>query len=331
MFENLILRELTEKDEPAFLAGYEDWKHDDLTWYSFVWKPGLSHAEHLCILEDQKDKAKTPNNRVPSTMLYGFVDGEIVGRFNIRHELNPYLLERGGNIGYSVSSRHRKKGYATEMFRQGIKFCQNLGLEKILVTCADQNTSSWKIIEKFGGSLENRIFDKEENEFFRRYWLPTSDIDHLKFKTKDKAIAYITRKVGDKTQLLVFDHDKEYSDAGTQVPAGTVDSRENIQEALLREVQEEAGIDNLEVADKFDEYTFFRNIHECFNRRHVFHLTSKNPLPDKWTHVVTGDGADQNLNFHYYWMDMDKVKGRLSGRLDDSVDVFIQKLLGTGK
>lgn len=171
MSNDLVLRELNEHDEEAFLAGYEDWKEGDLNWYSFIWRPGMSHAEHLSLLRDQKDQNKIPNNRVPSTMLYGFVGGEIIGRFNIRHELNTYLLERGGHVGYSVGLRHRKKGFATEMFRQGLKFCQKLGLEKILITCADQNTPSWKIIEKFGGSLENRIFDKEHNEFVRRYWL----------------------------------------------------------------------------------------------------------------------------------------------------------------
>jgi predicted acetyltransferase len=52
----------------------------------------MSHAEHLQILQDQKDKSKLPPNRVPSTMLYGFVNNEVVGRFNIRHELNQNLL-----------------------------------------------------------------------------------------------------------------------------------------------------------------------------------------------------------------------------------------------
>jgi predicted acetyltransferase/8-oxo-dGTP pyrophosphatase MutT (NUDIX family) len=322
---NLILRELSEKDEPAFLAGYEDWKNDDLTWYSFVWKPGMSHTEHLRILEDLKDKSKIASNRVPSTMLYGFVDGEVVGRFNIRHELNPYLRQRGGNVGYSVAARHRNNGYGTEMFLQGIRFCQCLGLEKILITCSDQNGPSWKIIEKFGGSLESRFFDEIKNEFVRCYWLTANEIDHPKYETKDKAIAYITRTMGDQAQLLVFDHDKEHSDAGTQVPAGTVNSNENIQEALLREVQEETGLDNLKVLGKIDEYTFFRDSQNCFNRRHVFHLTSTIPLPDKWTHLVTGNDVDQNLNFHYSWLDVVKAKGDLSGRLGDSVDIFVHK------
>ncbi len=171
MKNTLTLRELDQNDKQAFLLGYEDWKNEDLSLYSFVWKPGMSHVEHLQILRDQKDKSKLPSNRVPSTMLYGFVNGEIVGRFNIRHELNQNLFERGGHVGYSVSPRHRKNGYATQMFRQGMNYCKHLGLDKILITCVDQNTPSWKIIERFGGTLENKIFDTEEEEYVRRYWL----------------------------------------------------------------------------------------------------------------------------------------------------------------
>ena len=167
----LILRELTVNDEKAFLAGLENWKNEELSWYTFSWKPGMSHAEHLADLEKFKDKSKVPKDFVPATTLYAFVDGQIVGRLNIRYELNENLLFRGGNIGYAVSPLHRNKGYATEIFRQGIQFSQKLGLKKLLVTCADQNIHSWKVIEKFSAVLENKIFDEEEDEYVRRYWV----------------------------------------------------------------------------------------------------------------------------------------------------------------
>jgi len=318
----LDLRELDFQDEKAFLNWIEDWKNQDLIWATFAWKPGMSHAEHLNILEIQKDKNKIPADRVPSTMLYAFVDGEIVGRLNIRHELNDNLLQRGGHVGYSVSPKHREKGYATEIFRQGLYFCQKLGLDKILVTCGDENVASWKIIEKFSGSLENRFLDSTGKEFVRRYWMNIEDAIHPKLATKDKVIAYITRRKDAKTQLLVFDHDEKYCDAGTQVPAGTVDAGENHEEALKREIFEEAGISDLKILKKFDQYTFFRDAQQCFNRRHVYHLEATKELPDSWTHQVTGDGMDHDLNFHYYWINLDEAKGKLSARLDDSVDIF---------
>jgi predicted acetyltransferase len=175
----LQLRELGPKDEPAFLRWIESWKNESPEWATFTWIPGMSHSEHLQKLHDQKDSTKIPANRVPSTMLYAFVDGDIVGRFSIRHQLNDNLKKRGGHVGYSVARERRQRGYAKEMFKQGISYCQTLGLNKILVTCSDDNEPSWRVIEAFGGALENRIFDEEEDELIRRYWVDVEQALYL--------------------------------------------------------------------------------------------------------------------------------------------------------
>lgn len=57
LHKSLILRELTINDEKAFLSGLEDWKNEELSWYTFSWKPGMSHVEHLADLENFKDKS----------------------------------------------------------------------------------------------------------------------------------------------------------------------------------------------------------------------------------------------------------------------------------
>lgn len=167
----LNLRELTKHDEKVFLDGLKDWENEDLSWYTFVWKTGMNFFEHLEILEQQKNKINLQTGKVPSTMLYAFVENKIVGRLSVRHELNKGLLERGGHLGYAVSPLARNRGYATEIYKQGLEFCRKLGLEKILVTCSDQNTASWKIIEKFPAHLENRFHDTIKNEMVRRYWI----------------------------------------------------------------------------------------------------------------------------------------------------------------
>lgn len=167
----LILRELTSEDESAFLAGLKDWVGEDLTWYTFVWKEGISHAEHLKTLESQKDIHQIAKDRVPATMFYAFVNDQIVGRLSLRHNLNDFLMMYGGHFGYAVSPKHRKKGYATEIFRQGLDHCKKFGLHTILITCAEDNIASKKLIEKFGGVLENRVLVPDINEYRLRYWL----------------------------------------------------------------------------------------------------------------------------------------------------------------
>ena len=168
---SLVIRQLSPQDEAAFFEGMKLWSEKDLGWYTFSWKPGMSYQDMLTILEDECVGRNIAAGRVPHTMLYAFLDGKIIGRVSIRHELNDFLLRRGGNIGYSVAESFRRKGFATELMRAGMDYCQTLGLSKILVTCDDENEASWRIIEKFDATLENKFIDETENKTIRRYWL----------------------------------------------------------------------------------------------------------------------------------------------------------------
>lgn len=165
------LRQLSELDEQAFFEGMQEWKADDLSWYTFAWKEGMSFSQMLEILRKELAGIDLAPDRVPHTMLYGFLDGKIVGRVSVRHELNDYLRHRGGHIGYSVAERFRQKGYATEMVRQALVYCKSIGIQSVMVTCADDNAPSWKVIERFGGKLQDRIWDDEDKEMIRRYWI----------------------------------------------------------------------------------------------------------------------------------------------------------------
>jgi predicted acetyltransferase len=105
-------------------------------------------------------------------MLYAFLDGKIVGRSSIRHELNDYLLNVGGHIGYAVATPYRNQGIATEILKQSLKYCRDvLKLERVLVTCDDNNIGSYRTIEKNNGILENLVFAKSESVATRRYWI----------------------------------------------------------------------------------------------------------------------------------------------------------------
>jgi 8-oxo-dGTP pyrophosphatase MutT (NUDIX family) len=67
-------------------------------------------------------------------------------------------------------------------------------------------------------------------------------------------LAYITRNTGEGvTELLVFDH-LDFPEAGTQVPAGTVDGDESIEAALLREAEEETGLTGCRITRKIAVY-----------------------------------------------------------------------------
>ncbi len=167
----LHLRILTPTDGSAFFQGLKEFEGDDLAWYTFIWKPGMLYSDMLDRLRKDSAGEDLAPGRVAHTMLYAFVDDCIVGRLSVRHELNERLRHRGGHIGYAVAKRFRRKGYATEIVRQGLIFCAKLGIHPIMVTCGDTNTPSWKIIERFGGKLQDTIWDEEDKEMTRRYWI----------------------------------------------------------------------------------------------------------------------------------------------------------------
>src|SRR5690606_7006776 len=143
----------------------------DLDWHAFEYMRKLPFKEMLAVLRDESLGINMPPGRVPHTIFYGFLESEIVGRISVRHALNDYLLKRGGHIGYAVAKRFRRRGFATEMVRHALEFCKTIGLKSVLITCADDNIPSWKIIERFGGKLENKIWDDEDQETLRRYWI----------------------------------------------------------------------------------------------------------------------------------------------------------------
>ena len=107
-------------------------------------------------------------------MLFAFNQkGELVGRTSIRHQLTDHLLKFGGHIGYGVVPNHRKKGYATEILKESLRyFKKNIKtLDRVLVTCDEDNIGSRKTIEKNGGVLENIVEQNTIQKKTCRYWI----------------------------------------------------------------------------------------------------------------------------------------------------------------
>jgi 8-oxo-dGTP pyrophosphatase MutT (NUDIX family) len=108
--------------------------------------------------------------------------------------------------------------------------------------------------------------------------------------------AYVTRERDGAKQLLVFDHRDDPS-AGTQVPAGRVDPGETLEECLLRELNEEAGIEDGGIVRELEPPSWpSRYKNHAFEVRAPSHEST-----DTWEHVVHGDGDDAGLVFRYRW------------------------------
>lgn len=90
---------------------------------------------------------------VPVTELW-YVDGpEYIGTVILRHRLSPELEVEGGHVGYHVVPGHRRRGHATRMLAQTRAIAAGLGLPMLLITCADDNIASRRVIDRNGGIL----------------------------------------------------------------------------------------------------------------------------------------------------------------------------------
>jgi predicted acetyltransferase len=107
---------------------------------------------------------------VPQTDYWLIADGEFAGEINIRHALTESLERFGGHIGYRVRPSMRKKGYGTLQLQLVLPYCWAMGLERVLITCDDDNIGSYKIIEANGGVLLDKI-DNGRESLTRRYWI----------------------------------------------------------------------------------------------------------------------------------------------------------------
>ena len=114
-----------------------------------------------------------PAHFVPATQ-YVYLrksDNRIVGMIQIRHELNEYLKNYGGHIGYSVRPSERRKGYAGKMLAEFLLVCRRMGLGRVLVTCMTGNVASRRTIIKNGGVYENTVFEPDVKANLERYWI----------------------------------------------------------------------------------------------------------------------------------------------------------------
>ncbi len=130
-----------------------------------------------------------------------------------------------------------------------------------------------------------------------------------------KACAYITR---DDRELLVFEgpeHD------GLQIPKGTVEDDEKPRTAVFREIAEESGLGAVGPTRHLttDVWTRRRSPPKRYVR-HFFHASVHEPR-DRWTHVVTGDGEENGLEFEFSWVDLPATRD-FALSLDDYVHLL---------
>ena len=114
----------------------------------------------------------------------------------------------------------------------------------------------------------------------------------------EKVVAYITRD----DHLLVFRHID--SDAGIQVPAGTLEPGESPDDGVIREAREETGLDSLSIRRFLGSRNYDMSPYGIaeLHRRHYYHLECEGDAPSVWRHFETGGGTTKGIEFELYWV-----------------------------
>jgi predicted acetyltransferase len=104
--------------------------------------------------------------------LHWLVAGEtFIGELSFRHRLNDYLRLSGGHVGYGVRPSLMGRGFGTRLLALAKVEARRHGLDRLLVTCHDDNPASARVIEANGGILEDVVDDIFGGGPLRRYWI----------------------------------------------------------------------------------------------------------------------------------------------------------------
>lgn len=168
----LIAREFTKDDENYLIDMIKEINNYD---GNFEGLTNISkfddYDEFLKKLEICKYQELIKPIYSPQTTFGVFDNDKLIGGFNLRHEIKGDLIHHGGNIGYLIRPSERGKGYGTKLLKLALEEARKIGLEKVLISCRNDNIASAKVIENNHGIYENNYYDETLKKDFRRYWI----------------------------------------------------------------------------------------------------------------------------------------------------------------
>lgn len=123
-----------------------------------------------CRLMENKETLPNPDRvEAEQFMLVDKSEKRILGMINFRHYLNAYLAEYAGHIGYAIRPSERRRGYATAMLKLCLQKCRMFGIDKVLLTCNEDNEGSRRTILLCGGVFDRKTI--KDDEVQERYWI----------------------------------------------------------------------------------------------------------------------------------------------------------------
>lgn len=107
----MFLAKPDSKYKISYLSALEEVSRDEINRTNLA-APSVNQSFENFVnkLNDQSKGKNLPIGYVPATTFWLIDSDEFIGRVQIRHKLNEYLLNQGGHIGYYIRPSKRRIG-----------------------------------------------------------------------------------------------------------------------------------------------------------------------------------------------------------------------------
>lgn len=154
--------------EKEYMEMIKEWRGLEGT---STWPSRLFAGENFqdFLIEIRKDVVDNYRG-VNSTLFFLMEEDKILGAIQVRHHIDhPNLKEAGWHIGYGIRPKERRKWYATKMLELWLIEAKNLWINKILISCDDDNIASEKVIINNGWIFRKEV--EKDWELLKTYWI----------------------------------------------------------------------------------------------------------------------------------------------------------------
>lgn len=183
---NIYLREpkLTDKEEVIKMCleienSSDEYKFEGTSNLRKVLEESYESYLEKCI-QDKNIEDINPDWSNATNYLLVDDNNHIYGCSQLRHHIKGQLINIGGNIAYAIRPSERGKGYGVLQLKLLLEKAKELGLDKALLTCRENNIGSKKTIEKCLGVADYKVPSRFPNIMELRYWIELEKIKNYK-------------------------------------------------------------------------------------------------------------------------------------------------------
>ena len=160
------LRRPTLTDKAEILAMLAEFRQQQSAMDGFVGDVDFVYEKWLSQNAQTEQGENLPTGFVPAVQYVSFNErGKAIGFLHLRLQLNAFLLEKGGHIGYSIRPTARGNGFAKQQLKLGLAEAAKQGISRVLITCHQENCASRQTILANGGKLD------DVRNGIERYWI----------------------------------------------------------------------------------------------------------------------------------------------------------------